>query len=93
MQRDSKFFLLSYFIVSIGTPGQFIFSIKEVDTSIGTIMVAFYFIAMALSFIIFSKLSDNYMKRKMFVIFDYLIISLIFITYYFISTPFDLYYV
>jgi len=90
MNRNSKFFLLSYFIISLGTPAQFIFAVKKADALTGTLMVAFYFIFSAVSSIIFSRLSDRLMRRKIFAIFGFLIVFTVFTTYFFVSTPFEL---
>ncbi len=74
----------------MGTPAQFIFAVKKAEPNIGALMVAFYFIFTAISSIIFSKLSDRLMRRKIFAILGFLIITSVFTSYFFISTPFEL---
>jgi MFS family permease len=90
MNRESKFFLFSYFLVSMGHPGQFIFAIKKADPITGTIMVSLYFISIAIASICFSKLSDAYMKRKIFALLGFTIFSIVFILYYFSTLPLHL---
>jgi len=90
MNRESKLFLISYFIVSIGTPGQFIFAIKKADPITGSLMVALYFITSAITSIVISTLSDKLMKRKVFALIGFSIVTLTFIAYYFVSAPFEL---
>ncbi len=90
MQKDSKYFLISYFIISIGTPGQFIFAIKKADPITGALMSGIYFITMAISSIIISRLSDKYMRRKIFALLGFLIVTSVFILYYFLSNPYQL---
>lgn len=90
MNRESKHFLLSFFIISMGTPAQFIFAVKKADPLTGTLMVSFYFIFSAISSILFSKLSDRLMRRKIFAIIGFVLVASVFIAYFFASSPFEL---
>ncbi|TFG04549.1 MAG: MFS transporter [Promethearchaeota archaeon] len=90
MNHESKIFLLSYFIISIGTPSQFIFAVKKADPLTGALMVGFYFIFSAIASIIFSHLSDRLMRRKIFAIIGFNLVAIIFVAYFFVSSPIEL---
>ncbi|NVM52964.1 MAG: MFS transporter [Candidatus Helarchaeota archaeon] len=85
MNRASKIFLLTYFFISIGIPAQYLFGIKKADAVTATIMVSFYFITSAIFGIIFSRLSDKLMKRRIFVLGGLLLIAIAFTGYFFAS--------
>ncbi|MHA1267180.1 MAG: MFS transporter [Candidatus Helarchaeota archaeon] len=90
MNRESKFFLFSYFIISMATPAQFIFAVKKADPFTGTLMVALYFITSAISSLVFSHLSDRMMKRKIFAIGGFLLSIIVFTAYFFATSPLEL---
>ncbi|MHA1275651.1 MAG: MFS transporter [Candidatus Helarchaeota archaeon] len=90
MQKESKIFLVSYFFVSSSQPAHFIFAIMKADAITATIMVSFFFIASGIMGIVFTYLSDKFMKRKSFALTGIIIAIAAFIGYYFAKSPFTL---
>jgi DHA1 family multidrug resistance protein-like MFS transporter len=87
MERDTKILLLGYFFISSSYPMHFIFAIMKADAITATIMVSIYFFASGILSIAFSRLSDQFMKRKIFSLLGIAIAIVAFTGYFFASTP------
>jgi len=84
MNIESKTFLSGMFFIASGQPAQFIFAIIKADAITATIMLTLYFSFTGLFGIPLSRFSDRLMRRKIFSLFGFLLVSIVFMGYYFI---------
>lgn len=84
MNSQSKIFLLGMLFIASGQPAQFIFAIMKTDAITATIMLTLYFSFTGLFGIPLSRLSDRLMRRKVFSLCGFLLVSIVFMGYYFI---------